>query len=489
MVYLFFNGGGGRRHGGHGGGGGGGGGVPPGAPRGAPGPPGSSAGNFTTVGNITATINMNVHLPGTFGTLSSAETKHALERTLHHVLCKCALLGCLSTAPTLGAVVVWMLWFTAVGFLKLVSGLAYDRFEALHQQHPTFMPTNAEAPRVKQQLVRLLITVLIVNGALSSIAASVWPTMGASTSLLLLFDNAMVLLDTAQALVHCSLALWEDTQTTDVVESRRRYVRYVDLSADAGAAALTCMHYFHLWLLRGVGLQLFDVVLLVHLRSLIVSLKETVHKYRSFQRALNASVCYPEATEEELQKYDDLCAICREPLPTVAGGGAKKLPVCGHIFHGGCLRLWIEHQQQSSRASADQTRGQPRPAVNASCPVCRAPVEVQAADPQPPAPAVVPAAQVVMDDRAVRGNETAADENNIVSAITLAANALAWMSQGAMHPGEHVGGHHHNHTREMDTMVARVREVLPHVQHELVVADLMRTRDPALTINRLLEML
>ena len=62
------------------------------------------------------------------------------------------------------------------------------------------------------------------------------------------------------------------------------------------------------------AVQLFDVVLLVHLRSLMLSLNETVQRYYSFKRALSASVCYPDATKEELKAYDDTCAICREPL-------------------------------------------------------------------------------------------------------------------------------------------------------------------------------
>ncbi|CAG8526061.1 2817_t:CDS:2 [Ambispora gerdemannii] len=54
---------------------------------------------------------------------------------------------------------------------------------------------------------------------------------------------------------------------------------------------------------------------------------------------------YPNATESELEEYNDDCAICRESMSC-----AKKLP-CGHMFHLSCLRSWLEY--------------------HGSCPTCR----------------------------------------------------------------------------------------------------------------------
>jgi hypothetical protein len=54
---------------------------------------------------------------------------------------------------------------------------------------------------------------------------------------------------------------------------------------------------------------------------------------------------YPDATDVELRRYNDDCAICRDSMDT-----AKKLP-CGHMFHLTCLRSWLEH--------------------HGSCPTCR----------------------------------------------------------------------------------------------------------------------
>lgn len=97
-------------------------------------------------------------------------------------------------------------------------------------------------------------------------------------------------------------------------------------------------------------------------------------RYRQATRDMNAR--YPDATAEEVAR-EDVCIICREDMrpwqaQTAAGAGQaglapnsngvaavderlrpKKLP-CGHILHFGCLRSWLERQQ--------------------NCPTCRRPV-------------------------------------------------------------------------------------------------------------------
>ena len=71
---------------------------------------------------------------------------------------------------------------------------------------------------------------------------------------------------------------------------------------------------------------------------------------------------YADATDADLQAYNDDCAICRERMVN-----AKKL-ACGHIFHMACLRSWLSHQ--------------------ASCPICR-----RSLNPAVPSPSSQPAAQ------------------------------------------------------------------------------------------------
>ena len=47
---------------------------------------------------------------------------------------------------------------------------------------------------------------------------------------------------------------------------------------------------------------------------------------------------FPDATDDELQRADNTCIVCREDM--AAGGRNKKLP-CNHVFHLHCLRYAV----------------------------------------------------------------------------------------------------------------------------------------------------
>ena len=44
----------------------------------------------------------------------------------------------------------------------------------------------------------------------------------------------------------------------------------------------------------------------------------------------------PDATNEQLEDFDDVCAICYQDLTSAA-----KVTKCKHFFHGACLRKWL----------------------------------------------------------------------------------------------------------------------------------------------------
>lgn len=53
--------------------------------------------------------------------------------------------------------------------------------------------------------------------------------------------------------------------------------------------------------------------------------RNAVHKINSF----------PEATEQQLRDFDDVCAICYQEL------SSARITRCKHYFHGVCLRKWL----------------------------------------------------------------------------------------------------------------------------------------------------
>ena len=67
----------------------------------------------------------------------------------------------------------------------------------------------------------------------------------------------------------------------------------------------------------------------------------------------------PEASEEQLARHDDICAICHSAMR-----GARITP-CGHIFHCVCLRKWLYVKESCPMCHSDITRRQ-GPTENAS---------------------------------------------------------------------------------------------------------------------------
>lgn len=79
-------------------------------------------------------------------------------------------------------------------------------------------------------------------------------------------------------------------------------------------ALMMCIHaYFNIWLQAKAGWKTF------------IKRRHAVYKINSL----------PEATEEQLQNFDDVCAICYQELTTA------RITKCNHYFHGVCLRKWL----------------------------------------------------------------------------------------------------------------------------------------------------
>lgn len=90
-------------------------------------------------------------------------------------------------------------------------------------------------------------------------------------------------------------------------------------SGGAIRAGMMCIHaYFNIWSEARAGWVVF------------MKRRTAVNKIESL----------PEASEEQLNKLDDVCAICYQEMRTA------KITRCNHFFHGVCLRKWLYVQDR-----------------------------------------------------------------------------------------------------------------------------------------------
>ncbi|MBN3286422.1 RN145 protein, partial [Polyodon spathula] len=99
--------------------------------------------------------------------------------------------------------------------------------------------------------------------------------------------------------------------------------------------------------------------------------------------AVNKIKCLPMATDEQLEKHNDICAICYQDMKSAV------ITPCSHFFHAGCLKKWLYVQE--------------------TCPLCHSQLKSQsqqATTAAPPPGAVQPPAQEAPEnqERAVQEN-------------------------------------------------------------------------------------
>jgi len=295
-----------------------------------------------------------------FGNLSMFESHKLTERAIKYISFKVVFVGAYVT-PDVLSITGWFAWFALLGFVKMFVGLCKDRFECLM--------SSPSATAISHTRIFALLMVLL-NGTLwwSWVFCTSFWTGGTSELALLMFECALIVVDSLQTLIRHTvhlLELWRQSKADSVgsaheglgvhasCEWQGTVLYYTELVADVLALTLTLCHYCHVWYLHGLAFQLIDGILFLNIRAVALSLR---NRFGAFLRYLAATrnVCsiFPDADPGQLASTGEDCAICREPM-----SAAKVLP-CGHIFHLHCLRAWL--QQSGSD--------------NFTCPICRAPL-------------------------------------------------------------------------------------------------------------------
>mmetsp|Transcript_18272 Transcript_18272/g.57094 ORF Transcript_18272/g.57094 Transcript_18272/m.57094 type:complete len:445 (+) Transcript_18272:2620-3954(+) len=232
--------------------------------------------------------------------------------------------------------------FTALLFAKVFHWLAQARVE--HIEHAERVSALSHG-----RLAALMVWLWLLDGVALGVCAALCIKQGPSVLLLFGFEFAILGVALCAAASRYALYAIEQRRFEGAWPAKSAYVFAIDFVAEVLRFAFYVVFFTIVFTYYGVPLHIVR-----ELWSSYVNLRRRLQAYKRY-RALTANMDerFPDATPEELDTAGRICIICRDTMDE-----GKKLP-CGHVFHFGCLRLWLQQQQ--------------------SCPTCRSEIPVDAA--------------------------------------------------------------------------------------------------------------
>lgn len=144
------------------------------------------------------------------------------------------------------------------------------------------------------------------------------PPGGLSALALLLFDCAVVAVDSAQTALRFGAHLVGEARGGRW-ERRGLWVFGAELACELAVLGLTLAHLLHVWVLHGLSLSLTDALLFIHTRSVLHAIGGRVAALRAY---VTMDRRFRDATAEELAANDDHCPICHDSLTSAKASSA-----------------------------------------------------------------------------------------------------------------------------------------------------------------------
>lgn len=105
------------------------------------------------------------------------------------------------------------------------------------------------------------------------------------------------------------------------------------------------------------SITFMDLVLFMYMRAAFWRLPAHLRVLAAFFRSAHRiDALLADATTEQLRAKNEPCVICLEPMVTA------KVLRCGHLFHRGCLRMWLERHATCPHCRRAVPLNEPRPA-------------------------------------------------------------------------------------------------------------------------------
>lgn len=264
-----------------------------------------------------------------FGKLQNTEKKNMQDKFWNFIFYKFIFVFGVMNVQDMREMLLWSGWFALVGCLLLTSQLCKDRFQYL-----SFSPTTATSSHAK--IIILLSVLLLFCAGLFMVCAIVGWQFGFNYFAFLYSEVYILFAKTLHTLVKYIIHLW-DMHHDGLWENRNTYTYYTELILEMSSLCVDFIHHLHMLLWANMFLSVASLILLMKLRYLYQEIQRRMkrhHNYIIVNQTLEK--CFHHVDEDQLREGEGVCAICWEKMT-----GARRLP-CGHSFHFGCLRSWLE---------------------------------------------------------------------------------------------------------------------------------------------------
>lgn len=384
-----------------------------------------------------------------FGELRPSERQHLKDKFGNFVFYKFIFVFGVLNVQYMDEVVLWWAWFTALGFLGLLSQLCKDRFVYL-----SFSPTTPGWSHAR--LLGLLAAILALSSfmlLLSTAAAFFFVSF--NTYAFMAAECILLGVRTIHVMLRYAIHLY-DTRSSPRSDKRGPLAYYTELISELTVLVVDFLHHVHMLLWSNILLSMASLVICMQLRYLFREIQRRITKHRNYLAVLShMEQNYPMATQDELVENSDNCAICWEKMES-----ARKLP-CGHFFHNSCLQSWLEQ--------------------DTSCPTCRLALSMQASrrENTPEIRQESPESQ------------TSVGRNDNHFFHFDGSRYVSWLPSFSVEVthnrlrGDILTLAHSN--SQLDAMARQVQQLFPHYPRNVVLEDLRITRSVELTVENILD--
>ncbi|KAG5450998.1 Autocrine motility factor receptor [Clonorchis sinensis] len=278
-----------------------------------------------------------------FGELRESENTNIRENFSNFIFYKVVFVYGILNVDALHELLLWAGWFSILGFLHLLTGLAKDRLEYIVQSSNHIVPPL--------RILCLLLCILVSGNLLTAISVAFGTRYSLNLMCFMLAEVFQLAVKALYVVVWYAIHLYSEAATaqrTSMVEFYHKSlsVYHANMLFSSVSDLGDVLHNVHLLCWNGIRVNMSAIIVGMHLQHLYHKLSKRFRHHKHYQKLIHML----DSRSIRASKPDQDCVVCWEKLTC-----SRQLP-CGHIFHLACLHIWIER--------------------SADCPICRTPLDV-----------------------------------------------------------------------------------------------------------------